>query len=193
VRFRQLDIQGAWIAESSVWQDERGYFREWFKKEEIQNATGINFSVQQANFSLSNKGVIRGIHYSLAPSGQAKWITCVRGSVVDVIVDLRINSPTFKLVQYIELKQGDGKAVLVDSGLGHGFFSKEDNSGVAYLLNSPYAPDHEYDISPTDPELDIRWGSGIVNGFKHIISTKDSLAPTLKIRLDQGKLPELFG
>jgi dTDP-4-dehydrorhamnose 3,5-epimerase len=191
MKFTPLEIESAWVAESTVWPDNRGFFLEWFKRDEIFNATGVDFSVQQANFSLSAKGVIRGIHYSLAPSGQVKWVTCVSGSIIDVVVDLRIDSPTFKMIEYIELEPGDGKAVLIGSGLGHGFFSKEDNSGVAYLLNSPYTPDLEYDVCPTDPDLGITWGKGNIEQERHVISQKDIFAPTLISRQEQGKLPRL--
>ena len=190
MKFSPLAIQGAWLAESPVWPDERGHFREWFKKDEIRNSTGIDFDVKQANFSVSNKNVIRGIHYSLAPEGQAKWITCVGGSIMDVVVDLRPMSPTFKKVEYIELVSGDGKALLIGSGLGHGFLSREDNSGMTYLLSSPYAPDYEYDISPTDLELTINWREGNSTEINFVMSKKDSSAPSLNARLKEGKLPK---
>jgi len=189
MKFSPLTIEGAWLAESSVWPDERGFFREWFKKDEIRNSTGIDFDAKQANFSVSNKNVIRGIHYSLAPGGQAKWITCVSGAIIDVVVDLRPNSPTFKKVEYIELESGDGKTLLIGSGLGHGFLSREDDSGIAYLLSSPYAPDYEFDISPTDLELGIKWQQDNDKGTEFILSKKDSDAPTLNMRLKQGNLP----
>jgi len=189
--FTQLGIQGAWVVESAIWPDERGFFLEWFKKEKLSTETGFSFSVQQANFSLSNQGVIRGIHYSLAPEGQAKWVTCVSGGIIDVVVDLRIDSPTFKQVEYIKLNAGDGKAVFISPGLGHGFYSCMDNSGVAYLLDSAYAPEHEFAILPTDPELGIKWG-GDTNPHPRILaSSKDSSAPTLNIQLELGKLPRL--
>lgn len=188
MKLTPLGISGAWLVESPVWTDDRGFFREWFKKNEIMQLTGIDFAVHQANFSVSNKGVIRGIHYSLVAEGQAKLITCVSGSITDVVVDLRTDSCTFKRVEYIDLEQGDGKAVLVGKGLGHGFLSKEDNSGVAYLLSSPYAPDFEYDISPMDPELDIKWRLNSTSEVNFTLSEKDKLAPTLKSRLEQREL-----
>ena len=190
MKFSPLAIQGAWLAESSVWPDERGFFREWFKRDDISNLTGIDFQVQQANFSISNKNVIRGIHYSLAPEGQAKWITCVSGSIIDVVVDLRPKSPTFKKVEYIELESGDGKALLIGSGLGHGFLSREDDSGIAYLLSSPYAPEYEFDISPTDQELAIKWQKDNGRDLNFVMSRKDSSAPSLNSRLKEGKLPK---
>ena len=101
MKLTPLDIDGVWLAESPVWSDNRGFFREWFKCEDVKAATGIDFSIQQANISQSQRGVIRGIHYSLAPQGQAKWITCVQGSILDVVVDIRPKSPTYKKYIYI--------------------------------------------------------------------------------------------
>jgi dTDP-4-dehydrorhamnose 3,5-epimerase len=189
--FKPLGIQGAWVVESVVWPDERGFFLEWFKKEELFAATGFNFSVQQANFSLSHQGVIRGIHYSLSPKGQAKWVTCVSGSIIDVLVDLRTDSPTFKSVEYVELNHGDGKAVFIAPGLGHGFRSLMDNSGVAYLVDSPYAPEYELAICPTDSELGIEWGEETKNSAGNLVSPRDLLAPTLEIQFENGRLPKL--
>jgi dTDP-4-dehydrorhamnose 3,5-epimerase len=191
MNFRPLGIQGAWVVESVVWPDERGFFSEWFKKEELFAATGFNFSAQQANFSLSHQGVIRGIHYSLSPKGQAKWVTCVSGSIVDVVVDLRTDSHTFKSVEYVELNHGDGKAVFIAPGLGHGFHSTMDNSGVAYLVDSSYAPEYELAICPTDPELGIKWGNERQNSARNLVSPRDLLAPTLNTQFETGKLPRL--
>ena len=191
MRIKPLQIEGAWEAEFPIWPDKRGYFREWFKKEEVLSQIAFDFEVQQANFSLSRQGVIRGIHYSLASNGQAKWVTCVSGSIVDVIVDLRTNSPTFKKVQYVELTQDNGKAVLIGPGLGHGFIAKQDNTGVAYLLNSSYNPQEEYEISPADPDLLIKWDEIKGGDFEQTISRKDSLAPSLKNQLAKNLLPKV--
>ena len=90
MEFEELGISGAWIAHSSVYNDDRGFFREWFKAADVLAATGVEFEIQQANISQSQRGVIRGIHYSLAPQGQAKWITCANGHVLDVIVDIPV-------------------------------------------------------------------------------------------------------
>jgi dTDP-4-dehydrorhamnose 3,5-epimerase len=191
MKLSPLKIDGAWVAESPVWPDNRGFFREWYQRDTILEATGIDFSVAQANFSLSSQGVFRGIHYSLAPNGQAKWITCVSGSIIDVVVDLRVDSPTFKMIEYIELERSDGKSVLIGSGLGHGFYSKENDSGVAYLLNSSYSPENEYGISPKDPELNIAWPNGFFKSINQNISIKDLQAPTLRERQEQEQLPRL--
>ena len=95
------------------------------------------------------------------------------------------------MIEYVELERGDGKSVLIGSGLGHGFYSKENDSGVAYLLNSSYSPENEYGISPKDPELNIAWPNGFSRSINQIVSTKDLQAPTLKERQELGELPRL--
>jgi len=182
-----LGIEGAWLAESPVWSDDRGFFREWFKTEEINKAMGRNFNVEQANISSSTKGTLRGIHYSLAAKGQAKWVTCVSGSIKDVIVDIRPNSKTFGKWIEVELSGTSGNAVLIGEGLGHGFVSLEDASTVAYLVSSPFSPTEEFEINPLDPEIGIKWGLSI-SELK--IADKDKNAPTLEERKKEGKLPK---
>ena len=190
MKFQQLGIQGAWLVESEVFDDARGSFREWFKSEEIKNATEIDFSVEQANVSSSNRGVIRGIHYSLAPEGQAKWVTCTTGRILDVIVDIRPESPTYKRVEYVELDCTSGRATFLGPGLGHGFISLVDNSVVAYLLSSPYSPEFEFAIQPTDVELNIDWQVDSILKSSYLLSAKDLKAPTLAERLSEGTLPK---
>ena len=189
MKLTPLGIKGAWLAESSVWNDERGSFQEWFKGEEIFRVTGFKFSVEQANISVSKKNVIRGIHYSLAPGGQAKWVTCVNGSITDVVVDIRPNSPTYKKIEYINLQPGDGKSLLIGSGLGHAFISLEDNTNICYLLSSPYSPEFEYSIHPMDPELNINWNLELGSDNSAVISSKDLDAPTLETRRLEERLP----
>ena len=181
-----LGIEGAWLAESPIWKDDRGFFREWFKSEDIKAATGRDFGIEQANISLSSAGTLRGIHYSIAPRGQAKWITCVSGSIQDVIVDIRPDSKTFGQWVDVELKGDSGKAVFISEGLGHGFLALEDNTAVAYLVSSPFSPTDEYEINPLDQKIGINWRIHITN-LK--ISDKDKAAPTLAERFVEGKLP----
>ena len=180
-----LGIDGAWLAESPVWSDDRGFFREWFKQEEILSKTGKNFSAQQANISLSNKGVIRGIHYSLALEGQAKWVTCVTGSIIDVIVDIRPESKSFGKWIKVELSGDSGSSVFISEGLGHGFVSLVDNTTVAYLVSTKYSPNDEFEINPLDKKLGINWGMDL-GQLK--VSNKDMNAPTLSQLLVEGKL-----
>ena len=182
-----LGIEGAWLAESPVWSDERGFFREWFKTENVNQVVGPNFNVEQANISASVKGTLRGIHYSLAEKGQAKWITCVSGLIKDVIVDIRPNSKTFGKWIEIELSGTSGNSILIGQGLGHGFVSLTEASIVAYLVSSSFSPTEEYEINPLDLALGINWGLAIKD-LK--ISNKDRNAPTLEERRKEGKLPK---
>lgn len=186
MKLTSLGIEGAWLAESPVWSDERGFFREWFKSEDLKVATGRDFGIEQANISISSKGTLRGIHYSIAPRGQAKWITCVSGSIKDVIVDIRPSSSTFGTWVEVELKGNSGSAVFISEGLGHGFLALEDNTAVAYLVTTPFSPNDEFEISPLDEKIGINWGMEL-NSLK--ISDKDKKAPTLAERLAEEKLP----
>ena len=181
-----LGIDGAWVGRSKVWHDDRGNFREWFKAEEIAQVTGMNFEVVQANLSESKYGVLRGIHYSLAPAGQSKLVTCITGKVKDVIVDIRPKSPTFGKYVEFNLTGGSGDILLISSGLGHGFVSLEERSIVAYLVTSPYSPSEEFEINPLDSVIGINWGLPI---SEISLSPKDIAAPTLQERVSQGRLP----
>ena len=187
MKFNQFAIDGAWLAESDVHADNRGNFTEWFKKSEIEMATGFNFEAAQANISTSNKGTLRGIHYSLAQAGQAKWVTCVSGSILDVIVDFREGSPTIGKFATIKLEANLGKSILIGPGLGHGFIALDDSSSVAYLLSSPYSPADEYEINPFDSEIGINWGVEIGEAN---LSEKDRNAPSLETQKANGKLPK---
>lgn len=189
MKIKSIGIEGAWIASSLVHSDERGSFREWFKLKDISNVAGRDFSVAQSNISVSNKGVLRGIHYSLAKGGQAKWVTCVSGHVIDLVVDIRPDSPTYKKYELIDLKDGEGRAVLVGAGLGHGFLSLEEGSIVSYLLDSPYSPSEEFEINPLDPELGIKWPLELVGDMGLILSPKDAHAPSLTERAAANQLP----
>jgi dTDP-4-dehydrorhamnose 3,5-epimerase len=182
-----LGIEGVWLAESPVWSDNRGFFREWYKSADIKNSTGREFGIEQANISFSSKGTLRGIHYSIATLGQAKWITCVSGSIKDVILDIRPDSKSFGQWLEVELRGDSGKAVLISEGLGHGFVALEDNTAVAYLVSTPFSPTDEFEINPLDEKIGIYWGFDL-SELK--ISDKDKHAPTLAERLAEGKLPK---
>jgi dTDP-4-dehydrorhamnose 3,5-epimerase len=170
MKLTPLGIEGAWLAESPVWSDDRGDFCEWFQSESVLEATGIDFKVKQSNLSMSKAGTIRGIHFSRAAEGQAKWVTCVTGEILDVIVDVRPNSPTFGEHTAVKLRGGEGCSVLISSGLGHGFVAMEENTFVSYLLDSPYSPENEFGINPLDSDLEINWN---YPHNKFVLSVKD--------------------
>jgi dTDP-4-dehydrorhamnose 3,5-epimerase len=186
MKITPLGIEGAWVAESPIWSDDRGFFREWFKTADIDEATGRSFGIEQANISHSSKGTLRGIHYSIAPRGQAKWITCVSGVIKDVIVDIRPESKTFGKWVDVELRGDSGNAVFISEGLGHAFIALEDNTAVAYLVSTPFSPAHEFEINPLDEKIGINWGMPI-SELK--ISEKDKKAPSLEKRVKEGRLP----
>jgi dTDP-4-dehydrorhamnose 3,5-epimerase len=169
-----LSIEGAWLFESPSYLDERGFYREWFKEYFVQEELGKQFKVAQASLSNSKKGTLRGIHFSLAPQGQAKWITCVNGSILDVVVDIRPNSPTFRS-WCSNVLQADGRgSVFISEGLGHAFLALEDDTVISYLLSSPYSPKDEFGVNPLDKKLAIAWPD-----VPLILSDKDASAPTL--------------
>lgn len=174
-RFTPLKIEGAWLIEHNVFHDDRGEFREWFRFEQFERETGTDFNPVQANLSRSAKGVIRGIHFSLAEGGQSKLVTCASGKILDVIVDIRPKSSTFMSWESIELDADSGRAVYISENLGHGFQALESDSIVTYLLSSEYSPEKEFGINPLDAELNILWR---VKDMK--LSERDSQSPSLR-------------
>ena len=180
-----LSIHGAWLLKSQVFADNRGTFSEWFKSSLLTELTGESFVPVQANVSVSNAGVIRGIHYSLAPSGQAKLVTVLRGSIIDVAIDARVGSPTFGKYECAELRAGDGQTMFLRSDMAHAFQALEDNTVVSYLVSSEYSPSEEKEISPMCPTLNIKWSSEL----NDILSEKDQFSATLLQQSASDLLP----
>jgi dTDP-4-dehydrorhamnose 3,5-epimerase len=188
--FQPLSIEGAWVFTPQIHEDSRGRFLESFRLDEITSQLGREFAVKQVNQSTSNKGVIRGVHSSKNPPGQAKYITCLAGAIWDVVVDLRPSSQTFSKWEAIELSASNAKAVLISEGLGHGFLSLKDHSVASYLCNQVYEPGLEFGINPFDDYLAIDFESqmdaiGVEGG---ILSEKDLAAPGLIEARDLGLL-----
>ncbi|MBM7458654.1 dTDP-4-dehydrorhamnose 3,5-epimerase [Rhodococcus coprophilus] len=193
MQYRELKIGGAWEITPVTFGDERGLFLEWFKQATFREATGRSLESAQANCSVSAAGVLRGIHYADVPPGQAKYVTCVSGSVLDVVVDLRVGSPTFGQWDSVLLDTADRRAIFLSEGLGHGFLALEDNSTVMYLCSTPYAPDREHEVNPLDPEIGIDWPVVGRDGspLEYELSAKDRAAPTLAEARTAGRLPLL--
>jgi dTDP-4-dehydrorhamnose 3,5-epimerase len=181
-----LEISGCFLIHQKVFSDNRGFFREWFRSSEISEIDP-KFSIEQANFSHSKKGVIRGLHYSIAPEGQAKVVTCTSGSVVDVLVDLRVGSPTYLSIQQIELSEDSGLSVFIASGVGHGFQVLSATGSMMYVTSSVYSPSQEKGISPIDPTLHIEWP--ILETSLVTLSGADQNAPSLTEASNLGILP----
>ena len=183
-----LGIDGAWTFTPQLHRDDRGSFAEAFRGAEFAAGLGYQLSVAQVNCSVSRRGVIRGIHYSDVPPGQAKYVTCVSGAVLDVVVDLRVGSPGFGKWETVRLDDQDRRAVFLAEGLGHGFMALSEQATVLYLCSTPYAPGREHGVHPLDPALGIAWPlDGPADA--PILSDKDAAAPTLDEALLSGALP----
>ena len=180
-----LGINGAWIFTPHIHRDSRGEFHEWFRGAEFCRDLGYRFGLAQANCSVSHRGVIRGIHFTKVPRGQAKYVTCAAGAIIDVIVDLRLGSPSFATWKAVQLGDQARRAVFISEGLGHAFAALSHEATVMYLCSTPYAPGIEHGVHPLDPALGITWPSGM----EPILSAKDAAAPSLDQAQRSGLLP----
>lgn len=182
---RPLSISGTWLVTPHVYADDRGCFLEWFRAEEVAGDLGYQPDIAQANCSVSRRGVIRGIHFADVPPGQAKYVTCVSGAILDVVVDLRVGSPTFGQWQAVQLDHADRHALYLAEGLGHAFMALSDQATVMYLCSTAYSPAREHGIQPLDPVIGITWPGDV----EVVLSEKDAAAPGLNVALDRGLLP----
>ncbi|MEZ0065498.1 dTDP-4-dehydrorhamnose 3,5-epimerase [Streptacidiphilus sp. MAP12-20] len=184
MKIRELGIEGAFEISPVQHGDPRGLFMEWYRFDHLAEAVGHPLRLAQANLSVSAAGVVRGIHFADVPPGQAKYVTCVRGAVLDVIVDLRVGSPTFGQWEGVRLDDTDRRAVYLSEGLGHGFCALSDDATLSYLCSETYNPTGEHGIHPLDPDLGIEWPAGLPQ-----LSAKDEAAPTLAEARASGLLP----
>jgi dTDP-4-dehydrorhamnose 3,5-epimerase len=186
VKVRELSVAGAWEITPQVHTDSRGLFFEWFADPEFTEFAGHRLDLQQANCSVSSTGVLRGVHFAQLPPSQAKYVTCLRGSVFDVVVDVRVGSPTFGHWDAVKLDDRARRTVYISEGLGHAFLALEDDSTVMYLCSTGYAPGREHTINALDPALAIAWPH--VDG-EPTMSDRDRDAPTLSEVQAAGLLP----
>lgn len=185
MRATELAIDGAWVFEPITFPDHRGSFTAPFQGPAFADALGFDLTVAQTNQSVSARGVIRGVHYADVPPGQAKYLYVAAGAVRDVIVDLRVGSPTFGRYEVVELDADAPRAVYLAEGLGHAFQAVSEHAVVGYLCSTPYAPEREHGIDPLDPDLALPWADGI----EPVLSDKDRAAPTLEQARAAGALP----
>lgn len=186
MRIDALEIADVWVCAPAQHGDERGVFLEWFRADLLEEATGRGFVPVQANHSQSRRGTLRGIHYADVPPGQAKYVYCARGAVLDVIVDLRVGSPTFGRHVTVTLDDTDRRGVFLAEGLGHGFFALTDVVDVTYLVSTPYNPAAEHAVNPYDGDLALPWPA---DRSGHFLSPKDAAAPSLQQARDGSALP----
>jgi len=185
VKIRPLTIEGAWEITPVQHGDQRGLFLEWYRFEVLEEAVGHPLDLKQANISVSARGVVRGVHVADVPPGQAKYLTCPRGAILDVIVDLRVGSPTFGQWDAVRLDEESRKAVYIAEGLGHGFCALTDGATLSYLCSETYNPKGEHTVHPLDPELAIDWQVD-----KPVLSDRDADAPSLAEAQKSGLLPD---
>ncbi len=173
--FKRLEIPGVVLVEPVVFPDDRGFFKEIYKRTDFL-ANGIPYDFVQANVSLSRRGVVRGLHYQLRPMEQGKLVTVLRGRVYDVAVDIRRGSPWYGRYVAVELSEDNHYALWVPPGFAHGFQALEDGTLVLYLVTKEYSRGHERCIRWDDPDLGIQWPlrQGVV------LSYKDKKCPPLR-------------
>jgi dTDP-4-dehydrorhamnose 3,5-epimerase len=187
MKVRELDIPGAWEITPEIHGDSRGLFFEWLTDRGFTGFAGHSLDVRQANCSVSAAGVLRGLHFAQLPPSQAKYVTCVSGSVFDVVVDIRLGSPTFGRWDSVVLDDSDRRTIYISEGLAHGFLALQDSSTVMYLCSAQYDPQREHTICATDPTLAIDWP--LVDGAAPSLSDRDAAAPNLDEVRESGLLP----
>jgi dTDP-4-dehydrorhamnose 3,5-epimerase len=187
VHIRELAVPDSYVLDLVPHGDTRGRFTEWYRADVLTEAIGFGLTLAQANHSVSARGALRGVHFALVPPGQAKYVYCPVGTVLDVVVDIRVGSPTFGVHDSVLLDSEQPRAVYLSEGLGHAFISLADASSVTYLVSTGYSPGREFGIHPMDPELDLPWPADV----EFELSAKDLAAPSLAEAREQGLLPTM--
>lgn len=183
MKIRPLSVEGAFEITPVQHGDPRGMFMELYRFDRLAEAVGHPLRLAQSNLSTSTRGVLRGLHFADVPPGQAKYVSCVRGSGLDVVVDLREGSPTFGQWDAVEIDDVDRRAVYVAEGLGHAFCATSDDATLLYFCSETYAPHREHTIDALDPELGIRWPVA-----EPVRSERDAAAPSVAAAREQGLL-----
>ncbi|MBT3165345.1 dTDP-4-dehydrorhamnose 3,5-epimerase family protein [Streptomyces sp. Vc74B-19] len=185
MRIEELPLPGTYVITPELIPDPRGSFYEAMRGDLLEEATGVPFLPRQINYSVSRRHTLRGIHSVRIPPGQAKYVTCVRGALRDIVVDLRIGSPTFGEHRVNVLDADSGRSVYVPEGVGHGFLALTDDACICYVVSSTYVPGTQIDINPLDPDLGLPWDCPA----PPLISDKDAKAPTVAEAVRAGLLP----
>lgn len=172
--FEKLEIEGLILIKPKVFGDSRGFFTETYKKTEFEK-NGINVEFVQDNHSKSSKGVLRGLHFQVAPKAQAKLVRCTKGKVFDVAVDLRKNSETYGKWQKVELSEDNKHMFFIPQGFAHGFVVLSDEAELMYKTSAEYCPESDRGLLWNDSTVNVDWGID----FEPILSDKDKIQPTL--------------
>jgi epimerase EvaD len=185
MRVRKLAVQDVHEFTPQTFPDVRGVFAAPYQEDQFVKAIGHPLGLAQANHSRSRRGTVRGLHYSDVPPGQAKYVYCVAGALLDVVVDIRIGSPTFGQWDAVRLDPDSLRAIYVPEGVGHAFIALEDDTVISYLCSTGYNPAAEHGLNPMDPALRLPWPADL----EPVLSDKDAAAPTLAQAQDAGMLP----
>ena len=188
MQVRELTVPGSWVFTPPVLPDSRGSFAAPFQTRVFTETVGRPFALAQVNVSRSRRGVLRGIHFADVPPGQAKYVSCVAGAVLDVVVDLRVDSPTFGVWDAVRLDDQTRAATYLPEGLGHAFLALSEHAVVTYLSTSAYDPAVEHGVDPLDPELGLPWEQYLPRE-ELVLSDKDLAAPSLAHARTTGLLP----
>jgi dTDP-4-dehydrorhamnose 3,5-epimerase len=188
VQIRELSVPDAYEITPKQFTDDRGVFFEWYRFDRLADVVGHPLDLRQANASVSRRGVVRGVHFSDVPRGQAKYVTVTHGAVLDVVVDIRVGSPTFGQSDSVLLDTVDRRAVYLAEGLGHGIVALTDDAAITYLVSDTYNPDTEHGIDPLDPVLALDFP---LPREQLSFSAKDADAPSLAEAAEQGLLPRM--
>lgn len=178
-------IPGSWLFTPTLHRDDRGMFCECYTSRSFVDTVGHALDVKQANVSVSSRGTLRGIHFADVPPGQAKYVQCYAGRILDVVVDIRVGSPTFGQWEAVELNSETRQALFISEGLGHAFCALSESATVGYMCSEPYAPTREHGIHPLDPDLAITWPGDL----DLQLSPKDAAAPSFAEAGETGLLP----
>lgn len=171
---KETHLKGCYVISPKVFNDERGYFFESFNKVKFESLTGTSIHFVQDNQSLSSKGVLRGLHFQIGDFEQAKLVRAVKGSILDVCVDLRKNSKTFGQYFSIVLDDKKHKQLYIPRGFAHGFLALENNTIISYKCDNYYNKNSERGIVYNDKTLNIDWD---IDNSKIILSDKDKELP----------------
>ncbi|CAA0079781.1 dTDP-4-dehydrorhamnose 3,5-epimerase [BD1-7 clade bacterium] len=177
MKFIRTAIPDVILIEPTIHGDERGYFTETFRQDAFEEFLGFKVPFCQDNESKSNKGVLRGLHYQLAPAAQSKLVRVVHGSVLDVAVDIRQGSATYGHHVAVELTGKNKKQLFVPRGFAHGFLVLEDDTVFTYKVDNLYAPELDRGIAYDDKQLAVNW---MLSGTELLLSEKDRVQPALK-------------
>ncbi|AWL41296.1 MULTISPECIES: dTDP-4-dehydrorhamnose 3,5-epimerase family protein [unclassified Streptomyces] len=187
MKVRELGIAGAYAFTPEVFHDERGSFCSPLQEIPLGDAVGrAPFPVAQASTSRSRRGVVRGVHFTALPRSMAKYVQCVAGRALDLVVDVRVGSPTFGRSEAVELSPSEPTALYLPVGVGHLFVALEEDTVMVYLLSTSYRADRERALHPLDPDL----GLALPAGLDPLMSARDREAPSLAAALAAGLLPE---